>query len=106
VTQVFPGTGEKFTPFVAIHGGFRRLYIVSGAGFDLDEAQHVLVPTDQVDPAATIRRTEIAGDHDVSPPPQVEAGIFLAATAGTQVIWHFIRRQCRSSSRGCVWRRE
>ena len=54
MTQVFPGTGEKFTPFVAIHGGFRRLYIVSGAGFDLDEAQHVLVPTDQVDPAATI----------------------------------------------------
>jgi hypothetical protein len=45
------------------------------------------VPTDQVDLATTITRTEIAGDHDVSLP-------FLSATAGTQAVWPFIRRQC------------
>jgi hypothetical protein len=88
VAQVFPGNGKKFMPFVAIHGGLRRLYVVGSAGFDFNEAQHVLVPTDQIDLPATIGRTEIAGDHDVSPPSKLEVNIFLSATAGAQMIGH------------------
>ena len=93
MAQVFAGDGEKFPAFVPIHGGFGGLYVVGGAGLDLDETEHVLVPADQVDFAAPVGRAKIAGNHDVAVSPQVEVGVFLASPAGAEVFSDVVRRQ-------------
>ena len=57
--KVFTGDGEEVAAFVAIHGGFSGLYVAGGAGLDLDEAEDILMPGDQIDFAASIGRAEI-----------------------------------------------
>ena len=52
MAQVFASHGKEFP----IHGGFGRLHIAGSTGLDLDEAEYVPVPADEVDFAATIGR--------------------------------------------------
>jgi hypothetical protein len=85
VTQVIAGYGGQGAAFVAVHGGFGGFHVASGAGLDLDEAKHVFVPTDQVNFSTAMRRTEIAGHHDVAMSAKVEVGVFFAAASGALV---------------------
>jgi hypothetical protein len=86
MAQVFASHGKEFPTFVAIHGGFGRLHIAGSTGLDLDEAEYVPVPADEVDFAATIGRAEITGNYHVSALLQIEVGGFFSFAAGAQVI--------------------
>ena len=86
MAQVFASHGKEFPAFVAIHGGFGRLHIAGSTGLDLDEAEYVPVPADEVDFAASIGRAEITGDHHVSELSQIEVGGFFSFAASAQVI--------------------
>ena len=85
MTQIFATNGEEFPAFLPVDCGFGGLYVVSGAGLDLDEAQDVVIPANQIDFAATVRRTEIAGHHRVFTPSKIEVSVFLTTPAGAQV---------------------
>jgi hypothetical protein len=63
------------------------LYIVRGAGLDLDEAEHVFVPTNQVNFSAAAWGAEIARNHYVAETAEVEICVLLAATAGVEMDW-------------------
>jgi hypothetical protein len=93
MAEVFASHGKEFPAFVAIHSGFGRVHIAGSTGLDLDEAEHVPVPPDEVDFAATIGRVEITGDHHVSALSQIEVGGFFSFAAGAQVIGCLVWRQ-------------
>ena len=88
------GDGKEFTAFLPVNCGFGGLHVVLGAGLDLDETQGVIVPANQVDFAATVGRTKIAGDHDVSASSKIEIGVFFATPSRAQVLRAIVRRQC------------
>ena len=72
-------------PLFPIHRRLSGFHIARGAGLDLDEAQYIFVPPDQVDLSVMPRRSKITRHHDVSSAAQIEISIFLAAAAGTLV---------------------
>src|SRR5512143_1671356 len=41
--------------FLAIYGGFCRFHVAAGTGFHLDKAEHVFVPTNQVQLTTVMR---------------------------------------------------
>ncbi len=93
MSQVFAGNGKELLAFLPVNCGFGGLHIVCGAGLDLDETQGVIVPANQIDFAATVGRTKIAGDHDVSASSKIEIGGFLPSLSGAQVLRAIVRRQ-------------
>ena len=54
MSKIFAGDGKKVAAFLPIHCRFGRLNVMRGAGLDLDEAQNLVVPCNQVYLAATI----------------------------------------------------
>ena len=82
--QVVPDDLAQGTAFLTIDGGFGRLHVASGAGLDLDEAEHVAIPADKIDLTVVARRTVIARDYYVATAAQVEIGVLL--TAATDLV--------------------
>jgi hypothetical protein len=65
---------------------------VGGTGLDLRETQDVVVPSNQVDFAAPVGRSEIARD-DVPMSSKVEIGVFFATPSGAQMLCSIVRRK-------------
>ena len=53
MAQIFAANRKEFPAFLPVNCGFGGLHVVGGAGLDLDEAQDVLMPANQIDFAAT-----------------------------------------------------
>ena len=87
----------------AVDGGFGGLDGAGGASFYLDEAEDVVVliftltlfpyPANEVEFAAVVGRTEVAGDDGVAMAAQVEVGGFFATTSGLEMAGGFVRRE-------------
>ena len=86
MAQILAANGKEFLAFLPVNRGFGGLYVVSGASLDLDEAQDVLMPANEIDFAVTVRRTKIAGHHRVPAPSKIEVSVFLTTPAGAQVV--------------------
>src|SRR5882724_10757303 len=80
--QILVRHGDEFTLFVAIDCQMGGLDVAGGARLDLDEAEDVSLPANEVDFSATPKRAEISRDHDVSELAQVEVGRFFAPPPG------------------------
>ena len=72
---------------------FARLYVKRGAGLNLNEAKHIVVPSDQVDFSPAARRAEVPRHHGVTELSQVEVGCFFAAASGSVMRSDLLRRQ-------------
>src|SRR5579862_85634 len=64
-----------------IHSGFGWFNVTSRAGFHFHKAQHVFVPSDQVDFTAMMRGTKVPRDHNVAASTQKKVRVFFAALA-------------------------
>lgn len=62
---------------------FSGLHVVRGASLDLDEAQHIVVPADQVNFAVMARRAVITRDHLVAKTAQIEISVLFTALSDT-----------------------
>jgi hypothetical protein len=69
----------------SVYRGFRRLYVPRRPRLDLNEAQHLFVPADQVNFPVMASRAVISCDHYISASPQIEIGVFLSAPASSQM---------------------
>ncbi len=83
--EVLAGDGGKFFALALVDGGLGGLDRARGAGLDLDEAEHVAIPADQVDLAVTPGRAPVARHHQVTLAAQVKICLFLAAASGFEV---------------------
>lgn len=54
MTKEIAGDQPQFSLLVMIHGGFSRLDVSCGAGFDFDEAKDIFVPADKIQFAAMV----------------------------------------------------
>jgi hypothetical protein len=79
------GNEAEFSFLVSINGGFGGLYVARCSRLDLDKTESVLVPSDEIEFTAMVWGPVVASDDDIALSPQVEVGIFLAATARTLV---------------------
>src|SRR5271165_988860 len=68
--------------------------IGAGPRLHLDEAQHSVIPANQVNLTAVIRNAEVRRHHSVAELPQVEVRFDFTALAGQQVLRR-LRRKCR-----------
>jgi hypothetical protein len=68
-----------------IDSGFGGLNVVGSTRLDLNEAQDIAIPRDQVDFPAAARRAEISRDHYIADPPQVKVSVFFSASPGVQM---------------------
>ena len=94
MAQVFARDCKQVVAFLPVHRGFRGLHVVGSAGLDLDETEDVVMPSNQVDFAATVGRSKIAGDHGVAVPSKIEVGIFFATPSSPQMLCSIVRRKC------------
>jgi hypothetical protein len=69
----------------AINCGFRRLYISCRARLNLDEAQHILIPADQINFTMKPCRTVIPRNHHITFAAKVEIGVFFSAPASAEM---------------------
>src|ERR1700722_15682594 len=68
---------------LVIDGGFGGLPVAAGAGLDLDEAGRGAFPADEVDVAAQLCATPLAGDDGVAVAAEMEErGLFTAGAGG------------------------
>lgn len=58
---------------------------VVGPRLHLDEAQNIVVPTDQVNLSAVVGRAVIRGDEAIAQPPQVEVCLCFTSSTEFQV---------------------
>jgi hypothetical protein len=93
MAQVFTGDGKQIATFLPVNRGLCGLHVVGGASFDLDEAQDIVVPSNQVNLAATIGRSKIAGDYNVPVSSKIEIGIFFTTPSSPQMLWSIVRRK-------------
>jgi hypothetical protein len=90
VVQVFTGDGKQIATFLPVNRGLCGLHVVGGASFELDEAQDVVVPSNQVNLAATIGRSKIPGNHNVPISSKIEIGIFFTTPSSPQMLWSIV----------------
>lgn len=83
--QIIAYDDTQVVALFAIHGGFGWFDVMRGARLDLDEAEHVLVPSDEINFAAMPRRAVVARDHHVTFAPEIEVRIFFSAPADGEV---------------------
>jgi len=93
VAQVFTRDRQKIAAFLPVDRGFRGLHVMRGSRLDLDKAQRVFVPANQVNFTAAVGRSKIARDHCVSLPSKIKIGIFFASPSGAQMFREIVRRQ-------------
>ena len=86
MAQEVAGDLAQVVLLFAVDGGFGGLDGARGTGFHLDEAENVFVPADQIEFAAMIGRSVVAGDDNVAEAAEVEVGFFFAAAAGSEVL--------------------
>jgi len=84
--QELAGDISDVTFFLLVHRCLGRLDVVGGARLHFDEAQDVAVPANQVNFAVGVRRTVVAGDHDVAESTEIEVGVFFAALTGKEMV--------------------
>jgi hypothetical protein len=115
-TEVDAGEAAEDALFFGVDGELGREGVAMAAGFDLDEAEDVAVPGDEVEVAAKLRGPPATGDDGVAGAAEVEEGFALAEVTGLKMSGGAIAVQgvktadgpclgidpeaCRSSSRG------
>lgn len=80
--QVLTCDGDKFVALSPVHRRLRWLNVSCCTSLDLNEAQHIFIPSDQVDLTFTARGAEVAGHHHVAVLSQVEVSVFFAPSPG------------------------
>jgi hypothetical protein len=80
------GHGRDHPSFMLIDSRFAGLYVKRGPGLNLNEAKHIVVPSDQVDLSPAARRAKVPRHHCVAELSQVEVGGFFATASGF-VMW-------------------
>lgn len=83
--QVFARERRESLSLLLVDRGFSRHEIPAATRFDLDKAEDVFVPSDQVNVAATAGRAEVSGDNNESEFAQIEEGFIFAAGAEGKV---------------------
>ena len=78
---------------MAVDRGFSGLHVERGARLDFDEAEHVALPSNQVDLTAAARGAEVASDHGVAQPAQMKVGGLFAAASGAMMGSGLVRRE-------------
>src|SRR5215472_7900760 len=86
LAQEFVRYADKSALLFLVHGRMSGLEIARGARLDLDEAEDVAVPPNQVQFAPALRAAVVAGHHHVSLPPQIEVSFFFAAPPDVQML--------------------
>jgi hypothetical protein len=86
MTKILVRNGGEGALLVAIHGSLGRFDRPGRACLDLNEAQNVSVPCDEVNLAAPQRRAKIACHHYIAAAAQVKVGIAFAAAASALML--------------------
>jgi hypothetical protein len=86
VPEIIAGHQTDLMALVAVDSGLGRLNVMRRPGLDLDEAQRVVLPTDEVNLAIASRGTEVARHHDVPQLAEVEVSVIFARSPGPQVL--------------------
>ena len=89
--QVFADYFAEIAALLAVHGGLGGFNVPSSARLDLDKAEHIFVPADEVNFSVMPRAAEVARNHNVPASAKVKIGVFLPATAGTVVSGNVLR---------------
>ena len=64
-TKIVATDGFDVAPFLAIHRCGSGLDVTGGTSFDLDEAKHIFVPSNEIDFSVMPRGREISCNHHV-----------------------------------------
>src|SRR5580704_1720303 len=91
-TNVPASDRQNVAPLASVDCCRRRSKPFAGPGFDLNEAEDAIVPSDQINFTAVIRKTKICGNDCVAQAPQVQVSLEFAALSGQQV-FRLARRQ-------------
>ena len=94
VPKVIAGHVREGALLVPVHGSFGGFDIVRGAGLDFDEAQHIFIPTDQVNLSPGMRRTEVSREHHVTAATQVKISVVFAPFSDALMDGQVVRRNC------------
>ncbi len=83
--QVLASHAGDLVPLPPVDCRFGGLYVARCAGFDLDEAEHMLVPANQVELTSMADGAPVARHNDVSHLAQMEVGLIFASPPGLDV---------------------
>ena len=89
--EVIPRYHAEGSLFIAIHRHFRRLHIVRSPGLHLHKAQHILLPSNQVNLTPCMRRAKVPRHHDIAVPAEIKVRILLSALTDSLVLGSAIR---------------
>src|SRR5262249_6269201 len=92
LAQKFPRHAGKIVALVIVHSRFRRKKLARSARLDLNEAECVAVPANDVQLAVAARRAIVARNDHISLPAQIEVSFLLTAAASLKMAG-----RCRSS---------
>src|SRR5579864_6463453 len=81
LTGEFPGGADQARLLLLADGAIRSAVLIGLAGFDLDENELIILPTDQINFAGSGGHAIVAGDDDDPMTLQVTVGNILAAAA-------------------------
>jgi len=93
MTQIFLCYSIELTAFIAIHSGLGGLHIVRRPRLHFNEAQHISIPTDEINLPPPPGRTKISRHHHIAKPTQIEISILFAATPSPLMLRNFFRLQ-------------
>jgi hypothetical protein len=91
--QVIARHFRYFPPLVPVYGRLRRFHVARGARLHLDEADHIMIPGNEVNLSVAARRAEVARHDRVAELPQIEVSIFFATRSGAKMGRAFIRSE-------------
>jgi len=84
--HVMPGEAAEDAAFVLVDGYVGRRHGTRGAGFDLDEAQGVSLPGNEVEVAGRPGGSPATGDHDVAAAQEPEKCGSFTEEAGFEML--------------------
>lgn len=82
MAKVIAGDRSQRSLLVAVHGGFGGLHVMRRSRLHLDKTKYVIVPTDQIDLPAMVRRMVVTRHHDVSFAAKMKISSFLTPSPG------------------------
>jgi len=83
--EIVAADGFDVASLLAIYRCGSGFDVVGSAGFDLDEAKHIFVPSNEINFAVMPRGTVVSRNHHVAASAQIEISVFFSMAAGAQV---------------------
>jgi hypothetical protein len=81
-SEVVSCNGTQFAALGWVDCCFCWLHIMRSSSFHFNEAQHILIPTNEIDLAAPAVRSIVTGHDDIAKLPQMKISVFLASPSG------------------------